>query len=557
MAKANVGDKKLRKALAPVLLLPIGLAPLGVHALGLGALHVDSALGQPLAARIDLVGATPAQAELATIRLAPVEARERMGLSDPVLGGVLLRFDVKVGPGGRPYVQVTSSGPVREPFLDFVIQAISPSGQVVRHYTALLDPVGMAAAPQPSVLPAVQATAVQPPVTRRRPPVRDPFANVAPPRAGAEFGPVPPGATLWAIARRVRPTGASLDDVMSSIVRSNPNAFINGDPGLLKAGSKLTIPVADVLRGGAGPAAQPAAVAPADTAATAPAATPQDEAAPEPAAQAAAPAEAPQGEVRVIRSEDATDQAPADAPAAADTADTAVAGGGANRVQLLEESLDALQQQNDALQQRLVALEAQTRTMADLMRAGGVEPPVAEGTAAPASGPAANPSVAEAQAPSVAESTVVPASEEPGRAWAWLLAALAAVGVGGLVVRSRRRREVVLIEDEAAAVAPAAPGGEPEPATPAHPAAAAPVPSTRVEWVEQAPPAAPEPPVETAVETVNDGFGDPVDTQIDLLAAYVGMADGASARQVHAEIMRTGNAQQKAQAEALMARLGG
>ena len=65
--------------------------------------------------------------------------------------------------------------------------------------------------------------------------------------------------------------------------------------------------------------------------------------------------------------------------------------------------------------------------------------------------------------------------------------------------------------------------------------------------------AAPEP----AVETVSDGFGDPVDTQIDLLAAYVGMADGASARQVHAEIMRAGNAQQKAQAEALMAKLSG
>ena len=552
MAKANVGDKKLRKALAPALLLPIGLAPVGVHALGLGALHVDSALGQPLAARIDLVGATPAQAELATIRLAPVEARDRMGLSDPVLGGVLLRFDVKVGPGGRSYVQVTSSGPVREPFLDFVLQAISPSGQVVRHYTVLLDPVGTAVAPPPTVLPAVQAAAVQQPVMRRAP-VRDPFANVAPPRAGAQFGPVPPGATLWAIARRVRPTGASLDDVMSSIVRSNPDAFINGDPGLLKAGSKLTIPGVDVLRGGAGSTAQPAAVAPVETAATAPAQAPQDEAAPEPAVQAAAPAEAPQGEVRVVRSEDATDKAPADAPAAADVADTAAAGVGTNRVQLLEESLDALQQQNDALQQRLVALEGQISTMADLMKAGGLEPPVAEGTAVPAPAPAAKPPATQAEAPSAAESTVVPASDEPARPWAWALAALAAVGVGGLVVRSRRRREVVLIEDQAPAEAPHAQGGEPEPATPARPAAPAPAPSTRVEWVEQTPPAAPEP----AVETVSDGFGDPVDTQIDLLAAYVGMADGASARQVHAEIMRAGNAQQKAQAEALMAKLSG
>ena len=61
---------------------------------------------------------------------------------------------------------------------------------------------------------------------------------------------------------------------------------------------------------------------------------------------------------------------------------------------------------------------------------------------------------------------MVPASDEPARPWAWALAALAAVGVGGLVVRSRRRREVVLIEDQAPAEAPHAQGGEPEPATP-------------------------------------------------------------------------------------------
>ena len=76
---------------------------------------------------------------------------------------------------------------------------------------------------------------------------------------------------------------------------------------------------------------------------------------------------------------------------------------------------------------------------------------------------------------------------------------------------------------------------------------------------EPTPPEAPaaEPEAEPATEALDDGFGDPVDTQIDLLAAYVGMADGASARQVHAEIMRAGTAQQKAQAEALMAKLNG
>ncbi|WP_440940791.1 FimV/HubP family polar landmark protein [Immundisolibacter sp.] len=555
MAKTKVADKKLRKALAPALLLPIGFAPMSAQALGLGTLHVDSALGQPLEARIDLVGATAAQAELATISLAPADARERMGLSDPMLGGVLLRFEVKVAPGGRSYVLVTSSGPVREPYLDFVLQAVSPSGQVVRHYTVLLDPVGTTAAPVSAALPAVPVAAPAPPPVRRRQPVRDPFANVAPPRPGAEFGPVPPGATLWSIARRVRPSGANLNDVMASIHRSNPQAFINGEPGLLKAGSRLTIPSEQVLRDGA-----PAAVAPGPATAepvasgdSAPA--PAEAAAETPPAETAAAVETPPAEVRVIRSEDVASDAPAEAAQGAD--ETSVGSGG-NRIQLLEEALDAAQQQNDAMQQRMAALEEQIRTMADLMKASGVEQSAVQGDAvAPVDTPAG-----DAPAAAAAESAVAPASssETSGRPWAWLLAAVAAVGLGGLVVRSRRRREVMLIDD---APEPTTAGTDAPQAASAQAATTPAAPATRVEWVEQVPePTPPEAPAaeaepEPATEALDDGFGDPVDTQIDLLAAYVGMADGASARQVHAEIMRAGTAQQKAQAEALMAKLNG
>ena len=76
---------------------------------------------------------------------------------------------------------------------------------------------------------------------------------------------------------------------------------------------------------------------------------------------------------------------------------------------------------------------------------------------------------------------------------------------------------------------------------------------------EPTPPEAPaaEAEAEPATEALDDGFGDPPAAPKRLLAAYVGMADGASARQVHAEIMRAGTAQQKAQAEALMAKLNG
>jgi pilus assembly protein FimV len=522
----------------PAVLLPLGLMPLGAHALGLGAMHVNSALGQPLAARIEIVGATAAEAELAKISLASSEVYQRMGV-DPALGGAMLRFSVKVGSDGHSYVSVSSVEPVREPYLDFVIEAVSPSGQVARHYTILLDPVGSPPAPAAVAAPRTWSPLVTP-IPEAAPPSprprSDPFANVGLPRAGSSYGPVPPGTTLWAIARRVQPGGADLDTVMASIVRANPHAFINGDPARLKAAVKLTIPDAKGLREAAAamPPAAPAAETQSPVPATASAPTPTPESAPPAAEPPTAPAAtAPEAQVRVLRGEDAKQST---TPAAAPT-------GGGDRVQLLEESLDAAQQQNEALQQRLGSLEEQIKTLTALVKAG----PDGAGTAASGgptttAAPVAEPAVTTAAAPATKPAPAPPAAEEKGPP-IYLWAALAGLGLGGLLLWSRRRRAAAAPRtfDDVTPVAASSAGP-----------AAAPV-STQVEWVEAAPAApATSPP---AVEAAAVGFGDPVDTQIDLLTAYVGMADRPSARQVYDEIQHTGNAAQKAQATALLARL--
>lgn len=542
--------KRFGRVVVPALLLPLGFAPFGAYALGLGNLRVNSALGQPLSASIELIGATPAEAELATISLASAEAHRRLGI-DSSLGGVALRFVVKVGSNGRSYVSVSSYQPVREPYIDFVVQAVSPTGQVARHYTILLDPVGATAAPTAPAPSAAWSPGVMPIPERAAPrPRPSPFANVGSPKAGAVYDPVPPGATLWAIARRVQPGGTGLDAVMSTIVRANPQAFINGDPDRLKAGSRLTIPDAQALRGAPVADVQPAQeTPPVDATAPAMPAPPVEQ--PQKPAEVAEAAPAPDAEVRVLRGEDAKSAtslaaAPADASANGD------------RVQLLEEALDAAQQQNESLQKRMGSLEEQIRTLTDLVKAspadqasaGGSEQSAAPAVAgqAPAS-PSASPAVSAAAAPAQ------PPTEQAGGSAGYLTAAVATLGLGGLLLWVRRRR--------AAAEQPKSVfGGEPVDATGAAvtfkpaPAASVPAPATKVEWVDPvvAQPVSVEVPA-VASTPMEDGFGDPVDTQIDLLTAYVGMADGPSARQIYDEIQRLGNPAQKAQAAALLARL--
>lgn len=563
--------KRFGRVVAPAVLLSLGMAPLAAHALGLGKLRVHSALGQPLSARIDLVGATAAEAEIATVSLASTEAHQRMGVGS-ALGGVTLRFEVQVGGDGRPYVAVTSHQAVREPYIEFIVEAVSPTGQVARHYTVLLDPIGAPAVSAPAAPWAAPVAAVAPGLPAVPRPRPNPFANVGAPKPGATWGPVPPGATLWAIARRVQPGGADLDDAMSAIHRANPKAFIDGDPARLLAGSRLSIPQTEALRAPSESAPSPTEAAPpqgappppevpptgtptrADAPATEPAATPAEPPALE---QAQADSAQPQGEVRVLRSEDG-----------AATAQPGVAPGAVseNRIVLLEEALDAAQQQNASLEVRLKALEEQIQTLSELAKGGAAGATPADGgaastdtataaaapadatpgvaTAAPAEAAPSVPTAAAPTPPATPPATAQQATDEPDSgSRVYVLAAAAGAGLAGLVLWARRRRE--------AATLPA-----PEAETPL---AAA----ERTAAVPTPPPEAPAPvsnttsaaPASPPTVALDDGFGDPVDTQIDLLTAYVGMADGPSARQVYDEIQRAGNAAQKAQAAALLARL--
>ena len=48
--------------------------------------------------------------------------------------------------------------------------------------------------------------------------------------------------TLWSIAAEVRHEGVSIEETMLAIVRANPDAFTDGDPSQLRAGSRLALP---------------------------------------------------------------------------------------------------------------------------------------------------------------------------------------------------------------------------------------------------------------------------------------------------------------------------
>ena len=109
--------------------------------LGLGKLTVDSALGQPLSARIELLSATKEELDSLTAKVADPALYRQNNLA---YQGVLSRTRVTIerGAGDTAYLRVTSPTAVTEPYLDLLVDVNWSAGRVVRDYTFLLDPPG-------------------------------------------------------------------------------------------------------------------------------------------------------------------------------------------------------------------------------------------------------------------------------------------------------------------------------------------------------------------------------------------------------------------------------
>ena len=91
-----------------------------LYALGLGEIDMQSALNQPLKARINMTSAASADLSQVKVTLASQEDHRRIGLSrTKVLGN--LSFSVERDSQGDAVVRVTSTEAIHEPFLQFLL----------------------------------------------------------------------------------------------------------------------------------------------------------------------------------------------------------------------------------------------------------------------------------------------------------------------------------------------------------------------------------------------------------------------------------------------------
>lgn len=236
--------------------------------LGLGDIQTNSALNQRLDADIALLSASPEDAEQLIVKLASGEEFSRAGIDRPYML-TSLRFKT-LEQDGVPYIKVTSPKPIREPFLNFLLEIDWPQGHLLREYTILLDPPVYMGAEQaaPTSRPAASesrpaAVAAPAPVESQssfRPaaaPAPQPVSSQQAARQAAAPAPqqtsrpgyapdgyrVQAGDTTWSLADSLRPDqSVTVPQMMLAMLRTNPEVFINGNVNGLKRGYILRVP---------------------------------------------------------------------------------------------------------------------------------------------------------------------------------------------------------------------------------------------------------------------------------------------------------------------------
>ncbi len=227
------------------------LAPGMAAALGLGELTLHSYLNEPLKAEIDLLEVAEMSSDQIKIRLASREDFARAGVERQFFL-TSLRFELEFNEDGTSRLLLTSTEKVREPFLDFLIEARWPHGRILREYTLLIDPPLFSGAGSGVIATAsVPASEPEPMTEPGAVAASDGLVQTtgdrygsnaqATPTAGAEYL-VQRDETLWSIAGQARPAGTSIQQTMLDIQRINPQAFIANNINQLKAGYVLHLP---------------------------------------------------------------------------------------------------------------------------------------------------------------------------------------------------------------------------------------------------------------------------------------------------------------------------
>lgn len=248
-----------------------------VNAARLGSLTVESALGEPLEARISVFDVSDSGASDLTVSLGSPAQYAKSGLIyNDLVSNITLEY---IRDQSGDFISLMTKEAVNEIVIDLLVELSVQSERVSRTFVAFIDPpllleerrltgnmdgqnVAAIQAASEGIVEQEQTTNVegnrasdvfveeQPSVRAQKESVDTdltPVTNQSSQGESRIFVDVRSGDTLSKIARRNRVAGYSLEQMLVGLFRKNRAAFDNDNMNRLRAGSRIQIPVSEEL----------------------------------------------------------------------------------------------------------------------------------------------------------------------------------------------------------------------------------------------------------------------------------------------------------------------
>ena len=219
----------LRVGLLSIIAVGLSCLSLSVHALTLAGIEVQSNKGEPLRAEISVASATAEEWGQLVVKLAPAERFSQLGLVfTPAVSQ--LQVELLETTDGNKRIRLLSSQTFSENFVDLLIEAQTPSGKWVKAFTLMLKPA------------PVKVDA----------PIKLPEAASAQAQAQTQQAPtehvVQKGESASQIIQKWLTQDMSMQQMLVALLKSQPDAFIQGNVNLLRAGAVLKAPSPTAVR---------------------------------------------------------------------------------------------------------------------------------------------------------------------------------------------------------------------------------------------------------------------------------------------------------------------
>lgn len=199
-----------------------------VQALSLAGIEVQSHKGEPLRAEISVLSATAEEWTQLVVKVAPAERFEQLGLVfSPAMGQ--MQVELFESSDGSKRIRLLSPQAFSDHFVDLLIEAQTASGKWVKAFTLMLKP------------PPLRAVA----------PVQLPLAASA--MSQAKQAPaaehiVQQGESASQIIQKWLTEDMSMQQMLVALLKTQPDAFIQGNVNLLRAGAVLKAPSQTAVR---------------------------------------------------------------------------------------------------------------------------------------------------------------------------------------------------------------------------------------------------------------------------------------------------------------------